>query len=179
MSSTAGGNGHLVESAIAGLAGGLAASWVMERFQAALERATKHPDGDAAGGGGQQHRTPQTEPATHKAADAVAHAATGEHLTRIGKATGGEIVHFAFGGAVGAMYGAAAARNREIAAWGGIPFGATVWLVADELGVPLAGLSRRPTAYPLRDHASALAAHLVYGVTTELVRRGLTRAMKT
>ncbi len=40
-----------------------------------------------------------------------------------------------------------------------------------EIGVPLTGLSKPPTEYPLKDHASAFAAHLVFGVTTEGVRR--------
>ena len=62
-------------------------------------------------------------------------------------------------------------QKLQLAAAAGLPFGAAVWIVADEIGVPLAGLSKPPTEYPLRDHASAFAAHLVFGVTTEGVRR--------
>jgi uncharacterized membrane protein YagU involved in acid resistance len=91
------------------------------------------------------------------------------------KPVAGELVHYAFGGAIGAIYGAAAAKTPDVTAWGGLPFGATVWLIADEMGVPLAGLSKAPTEYPLSKHASALAAHLVYGATTEAVRRLIVR----
>jgi putative membrane protein len=171
-------NRHRVANVVAGLIGGLVASYVMEEFQHGLQRVMA-PGGAADGGGGQQHRQPQSEPATYKAADAVTHAITGHDLAKKDKPTGGSLVHFAFGGAVGAMYGAAAAQQDDVTAWGGVPFGATVWLVADELGVPLAGLSRKPTDYPLSSHASALAAHLVYGATTEGVRRLLMLGART
>jgi putative membrane protein len=167
-------NGSVTRHVVAGLIGGLVASYAMEHFQQTLSWISREMGG-ASGGGGQQHRQPQSEPATYKAADAAAHAVTGRHLRRQDKPLGGSIVHYAFGGAVGAIYGAAASQNREITAWAGIPFGATVWLVADEIGVPLSGFSKAPTEYPLQSHVSALATHLVYGATTEGVRRLLMR----
>ena len=163
-------NGHLARHLVAGLIGGLVASFAMERFQYALSRISEDMGG-ASGGGGQQHRKPQSEPATYKAADAASRAVTGKPLPQQDKPAGGSIVHYAFGGAVGAIYGAAASQNDEVTASGGIPFGATVWLLADEIGVPLSGLSKAPTEYPLTSHISALATHLVYGLTTESVRK--------
>jgi len=59
----------------------------------------------------------------------------------------------------------------HLASVGGVPFGVAVWIVADEIGVPLSGLSKAPMEHPLEDHVSALTAHLVYGATTEVVRR--------
>ena len=173
MSARGSGGSHVVRNVMAGLAGGLVASYAMEHFQRALANVSRDMGG-APGGGGQQHRKPQSEPATYKAAEAVTEAVTGEPLPDEYKPTAGSIVHYAFGGAVGAIYGAAASNSREVTAWGGLPFGATVWLVADEMGVPLAGLSKPPAEYPLRDHLSAFATHLVYGATTEAVRRLLT-----
>jgi uncharacterized membrane protein YagU involved in acid resistance len=173
MSSRSSGEGHVVRNVIAGFVGGLVASFAMEQFQNALGRLSEDIGG-APGGGGQQHRKPQTEPATYQAANAISTATTGHRLSRDEKPVGGALVHYAFGGAVGAMYGAAASQNSEITAWGGLPFGATVWLIADEVGVPLAGLSKAPTEYPVEDHLSAFATHLVYGATTEAVRKLLT-----
>jgi putative membrane protein len=161
---------NVTANVLAGLAGGLVASFAMERFQRALG-AMSHDVGGAPGGGGQQYRKPQSEPATYKAADAIAEAGTGYEVPMPYKPAAGSLVHYAFGGAMGAIYGAASARNPQLAAGAGLPFGAAVWIVADEIGVPLTGLSKPPTAYPLKDHASAFAAHLVYGVTTEGVRR--------
>lgn len=160
---------------IAGIVGGLVASWAMERFQKALGKISEEMGG-ADGGGGQQHRQPQSEPATYKAADAVSEAVTGDDVPREYKPAAGSVVHYAFGAAVGALYGAAAARNHGVTSWAGLPFGATVWLIADEIGVPLAGLSKAPTEYPISSHASAFATHLVYGATTEAVRRLLMKA---
>lgn len=102
----------------AGLVGGLAASWVMNRFQTML----------------------------------------GNALT-------------------GAMYGAMSELWPEAAVGAGLPFGAAVWLAADEIAVPALGLSKPATEYPLSKHAYALASHLVYGVTTEVVRRVVRQAL--
>jgi putative membrane protein len=167
-------NHILAKNVVAGVVGGLVAAWTMEYFQRALGRVSEQMGG-APGGGGQQHRQPQSEPATYKAADAIAETVTGEDVPREYKPAAGSLVHYAFGGALGAIYGAAAARTPDVTAWGGLPFGATVWLIADEIGVPLAGLSKAPAEYPLSSHASAFATHLVYGATTECVRRTLLR----
>ncbi|HET7698852.1 MAG TPA: DUF1440 domain-containing protein [Vicinamibacterales bacterium] len=155
---------------IGGLIGGLLGAFAMERFQRTLGKIS-HDIGGAPGAGGQQYRKPQSEPATYKAADVLAVATTGRTLPPDDKPAAGAAIHYAFGGAVGAIYGAAAARTRDITAWGGVPFGATVWLIADEMGMPATGLAKAPSAYPLQDHATGLASHLIYGAATEVVRR--------
>ena len=75
------------------------------------------------------------------------------------------------------MYGAAAELAPEVAAGVGLPFGAVFWLVADEGAVPLLGLSKGPTEYPLSMHVYALASHLVFGLTAELVRAAVRAAL--
>lgn len=154
----------------AGVAAGLAASFAMERYQRALGRLS--PDlGGAPGGGGQQYRQPQSEPSTYVAADVVSRAATGQALRSEDKPLGGSIVHYVFGGTVGALYGVLAAQRPAAAAGLGMPFGAAVWMTADEIGMPALGLAKPPTAYPLTDHLSGLSAHLVFGAVMESVRR--------
>lgn len=59
----------------------------------------------------------------------------------------------------------------------GLPFGAAVWFVADEIALPALGLSKKPTDYPAGVHTKALASHLVYGLSTDLVRKGVRRAL--
>jgi uncharacterized protein DUF1440 len=166
--------GPLALHILAGLAGGLVAAWAMERFQQALGRISDDMGGEP-GGGGQQHRDPQSEPATYQAADAVAETVTGGPVPQRYKPAAGSIVHYLFGGALGAFYGAAARSNPQIAQWGGVPFGATVWMIADEMGVPIAGLSKPPTEYSAASHASAFLTHVVYGATTDTVRRVILR----
>jgi hypothetical protein len=49
---------------------------------------------------------------------------------------------------------------------GGLPFGAAVWLFADELAVPATGLSDgRDEGHPAR-HLESLTAHLLFGAAT-------------
>jgi len=170
-------NRHVTLNVIGGLVGGLLASYAMEHFQRALGRIS--PDlGGAPGGGGQQYRKPQSEPSTYVAADAAATAITGSPLHPAKKPAAGAAIHYAFGAVVGAIYGAAAAQNDEVTAGGGLPFGVSVWLIADEMGMPMLGLAEPPTDYPLRDHATTLASHLIYGAATEAVRRTLVTTLR-
>lgn len=163
---------HQVTNILGGIAGGLAGSFVMERLQRALGRISPEVGG-APGGGGQQYRKPQTEPSTYQAADVIARATTGHSLPESKKPWAGAAVHYAFGGAVGAIYGAAAARSSDVTSGWGLPFGASVWLIADELGMPALGLATPATEHPAKDHATSLVSHLLFGAVTECVRRTL------
>ena len=168
----------------AGALGGAVASFAMNRFQEAASKLFEHP---RQGGqererarqaqGWKEHREPgdgQEENATVKAAVAVAEAA-GAELTHEQKLAGGNAMHYAFGIVSGAVYGAAAETWPLARTGAGTVFGAALWAAADEVGVPAAGLSKPPGAYPPRVHAMGLGSHLVYGLTTELVRRALRR----
>jgi uncharacterized membrane protein YagU involved in acid resistance len=104
-------------------------------------------------------------------ASAAAEAITGQPLDERGKQIGGPVVHYAFSAAMGALYAVTAEFRPDTAALGGVPFGAALWIAADEFGMPAAGLARNPTEYPLSRHAAAFASHLVFGVTVEGVRR--------
>ena len=90
--------------AVAGVVGGLVASWVMNRFQAGLSKAVH---GSQASGGGQQSAQ-AGEDATQKAAAAIAEPVVNRPLTRQEKQAAGPAVPYAFGSTVGAIYGAAA-----------------------------------------------------------------------
>ncbi|HEY3827470.1 MAG TPA: DUF1440 domain-containing protein [Bryobacteraceae bacterium] len=154
----------------AGAMGGLLGSWTMNRFQsglAKLESAGKPPEQTSQAQDGQASE----EPATVKAGEQISEAVTGRVLTTEKKKVAEPLVHYAFGALVGAFYGALASRKRLATAGMGACYGAGVWLLADEIAVPAAGLSKGPLQVPLKKHLEALAAHLVYGVTTEGVRR--------
>jgi hypothetical protein len=161
----------LWKGAVAGLAGGLAAAWTMNQFQAALSK-LEH----SANGGAGTESEPKGDDATVKAASAVSESVAGQPLSEDEKRIAGPVVHYVFGSTIGALYGAAAEMMPLTSRAWGLPFGAAVWVGADEIGVPAAGLSEAPTRIPASTHASALAAHLVYGATTDGVRR-LVRAI--
>ena len=172
----------------AGLIGGLAASWVMNQFQMMWSRESEgiekaHGAQSLKPSGGQEaveeiKRAPQSnsesqEDATEKIASAVSEKIFRRQLEKDEKEVAGTVVHYAYGTAMGGLYGVAAEFVPAIGIGAGLPFGAAFWLVADEMVVPLLGLAEDPEEYPPSTHAYALCSHLVYGLTAEAVRRTL------
>jgi hypothetical protein len=173
---------------VAGLAGGLVASWTMNQFQAAWSKAAEGfekphgaqsmqpSEGEKPGTAGENKE--QQDDATVKAARAISEGIFGHELKEQEKRPAGAAVHYAFGTVTGGLYGAVAEFSPEFTAGVGLPFGAAFWLVADETAVPLLGLSEGPTRYPLSTHAYAFASHLVYGLTAEVTRRAVRNALE-
>lgn len=161
----------------AGAVGGLIASWIMGNAHLALNKLTGEKSA-----GRQQPRSgaqrPQQQPASDetqanvRAAVAIAEAA-GTELEPEQKQLAGTFVHYAFGTIVGGLYGAAAEHSALTRAGAGTAFGSALWLLSDEIAVPVLKLAKPPREYALEVHATALAAHLIYGFTTEMIRRGL------
>ena len=177
-------SGNVGKGLVAGLIGGLVASWTMNQFQALWAKVTESTDSTQGGDsskreskGEQQQPDEEQDDATVKAASAISEAIFDHELTKGEKKVAGPAVHYAFGTAVGGLYGAAAELAPEVTAGAGLPFGAAFWLTADEAAVPLLGLSKGPTEYPLSTHAYALASHCVYGLTAEVVRRAVRSAL--
>lgn len=163
----------IMKGLAAGAAGGLVASWAMNQFQAAWSKA-KQAANDGADS--QPQTSDDSEDATMKTADRVVQPVLGRHLSREEKKRGGPIVHYAFGGLVGAAYGAVNELMPKLHTGFGLPYGAAVFVGADEIAVPALGLSQPPQKSPWSSHAYALASHLVYGAVLEGVRRGIRRA---
>jgi hypothetical protein len=114
---------------------------------------------------------------TVRAASAISEGVFDHKLTQSEKKIAGPAVHYLLGTGVGGLYGAAAEIAPNVTAGAGLPFGAVFWLVVDEGAVPLLGLSEGPMAYPVSTHAYALSSHFVYGLTAELVRRAVRKAL--
>jgi hypothetical protein len=163
--------------AAVGAAGGLLGAGLMVLFQHAVggtdDTKQEQPHRRANATPNSTDGTFPDEPATIQAAEAVSRDLLGHEPTEREKQVGGSALHYGFGAAMGALYGATAELQPAAAAAAGLPFGAAVWLVADEIGVPLTGLAGKPTEYPLSRHAAAFASHLVFGLTVEGVRRAL------
>jgi len=177
------GNGtNLASGVIAGAVGGLVASWVMNVFmenvgsklQDAVE--TEEERAEAAWQQAMQADVPK-EDATMKTADALVGAVTGgRHLSWEEKKIGGPIVHYAFGTLMGGLYGDAAEYSRVARLGNGTLFGTALFTGADMIAVPALNLSSSSGEAPVSSLATPYAAHLVYGATTEFVRR-LVRAV--
>ena len=169
-----------VKGLLTGMAGGLLASWTMNEFQSVLSKASQSHKNSTRNGNAQERPAPHaqrqqgqsdSDDATMKAANKLSDAVLGHPLTKQQKKTYGPIVHYAFGATAGGLYGAAAEIFPSVTEGFGALFGAALFVVTDEIAVPALGLSKSPTSYPVSSHASALASHLVYGTTTETVRR--------
>lgn len=177
---------NILKGMVAGLAGGLLASWTMNQFQAAWTRmaeggekshgaqSMKPSDGS---GGEQAQDSHEQDDATVETAKAISKTVFGHELQENEKEPAGAAVHYAFGTLSGGLYGALAEVTPQVTTAGGLPFGAGFWLLADEISVPLLGLAKGPTEYPVSTHVYALASHLVYGVTAELGRRAVRQVL--
>ncbi|MGA1982514.1 MAG: DUF1440 domain-containing protein [Acidobacteriaceae bacterium] len=78
-----------------------------------------------------------------------------------------EEMHWSFGAAVGAAYGAVAEYFPTATANQGAAFGMALETLAHEGTLPALGLL---TGSAARDTAGGFTSHVVYGVTTEVVR---------
>ena len=154
----------VVKGAVAGLIGGLVASFVMSEFQTLLSKLAEEE---------KKSKKKTEEPATVKAAAEISKAVFDYRLKKSEKEPAGEAVHYAMGATSGLIYGIAAEIAPVTTVGLGLPFGAAVWLVADDIVVPALGLAKPATEYPLSTHAYALSSHLVYGLTTDIVRRAV------
>jgi hypothetical protein len=177
---------NILKGVVAGVAGGLLASWAMNQFQAAWTRAAggnDKPHGaqsmqpSEGSSGDQSQDAKEQDDATVKTAKVISRNVFGHELQESEKRSAGAAVHYAFGTATGGLYGALAEISPQVTSAVGLPFGAAFWLLADEISVPALGLSKGPSEYPVSTHAYALASHLVYGVTTELSRRALRQVL--
>jgi hypothetical protein len=114
-----------------------------------------------------------TDDAAERTANIASVTLAGHPLSEAEKDLGGTIFHYLFGATTGMAYGIARELVPASKIGWGIPFGAAVWLIADETVVPALGLSKHARKYSASINAYALAAHLVYGLATEVVLKTL------
>ncbi len=138
----------VVRGILAGVVGGLAAAWVMNQFMA-VPGQTLQP-------------APSSEPQED---------ATVNHLSRAEKDEGGPIVHYAFGALTGGLYGGLAEYSSTVTSVFGTSFGGALFSAADFLAVPALNLGPSPIDQPASALATPFAAQIIYGATTEFVRR--------
>lgn len=182
----------IVKGLAAGIAGGLVASLVMNKFQALWAKSVvgvKRTHGAQSLQPGSPQRgiarklrkrgeDCDQDDATERLANAVSELMFNHTLTDSEKQRAGTANHYVLGGLVGGVYGIAAEALPSVTAGQGLTLGAFVWLGADLCATPALGLSKAPIRYPPRIHAYSLVSHLVFGVTAEVVRRGVHAALK-
>ncbi|HLI76126.1 MAG TPA: DUF1440 domain-containing protein [Acidobacteriaceae bacterium] len=162
---------HAVRGVVAGVAGGLLAAWVMNVWTAgpgtAISNKLETPEEQE-----QLSAHSDGEDATMKAADKIASSVDrGQHLTHEQRETGGPIVHYTFAALMGGLYGGLTEFSPVVNSGFGTTFGTALFVGGDLIAVPALHLSGPLSDYPASSYASPFTAHLVYGATTELVRR--------
>jgi Protein of unknown function (DUF1440) len=178
----------VTKGAIAGLAGGLVGSFAANQFHslwsdfrgeeqshpevARLSQRGGRPDTAAAKERASSGEQPQ-EDATVKIASRVSSTVLDRRLSPTEKHQAGVAVHYLFGAASGAFYGAAAEIVPSVKMAYGLGFGFSIWLAAVEVGLPAFKLAEPPWKYPPRMHAYSFISHVIYGAVTEQVRKTL------
>ena len=157
-----------------GLLAGLAGCVAQDLFFALTKRIAPRTPKDA-------FDPPEPEQDTETATQTVARRAV-EKLARRGplrdKARAGRIVHYGFGSSWGGAYGLVAGSIPGAAGpVGGAVFGLAVWATSDNLLLPAFRVAAWPKDYPIRVHAYAVAAHVVYGTAVWAAFRGMRHAM--
>jgi putative membrane protein len=171
------GDRDVFKGLVAGLVGGLIASWTMNRFQDAWLKLSENASPSASGRSPQQSEEEEQDDTTVRTASAISEGIFDHKLSKGEKKIAGPAVHYALGTGVGGLYGAVAEVVPDVTKGTGLPFGVAFWLVVDETAVPVLGLSKPPTEYPASTHLYALVSHVVYGLTAELVRRNLRKVL--
>jgi putative membrane protein len=95
----------------------------------------------------------------------------GHELAPAPKAAVAESIHWAFGAAAGATYGAIAEFYPAATGRDGINFGMTLMAITHEGALPALGLAAKPSDQSDREKSSEMVTHVVFGLVAETVRR--------
>ncbi len=156
----------LLKGAIAGAAG----MWVMDRISWYLYRredpAAHRQEKEAQTGG-----MYTTHVAAKKLLDPLGITLSDKQFYAAGK-----VVQYGLGMAPGALYALYRDRLEMNSSLKGLLYGFGLFVVVDEVVMPLLGLASGPRAYPWQAHARGLVDHLALGVATDAALNALNRA---
>ena len=159
----------LLGDLVAGGLAGAAATWVMGQVTTFLyehESVQARRTEDAARGGKTAYGV-----AAEKAAGVV-----GRRLDEGERLRYGSAIHWALGVGAGAVYGGIRRRIPLAGLGNGLLFGIAFWVVIDEAGNTVLGLTPPPGEFPWQAHARGIAGHLVFGVAADTALRIMDRA---
>jgi putative membrane protein len=94
----------------------------------------------------------------------------GHHLDDKTRLVASESIHWGFGAAAGAFYGALAEYYPAVTSKEGANFGLTLMALTHQSVLPAIGLSAPSEQQSEREQTSEAATHLIYGVVAERVR---------
>ena len=149
----------ILRDAAYGAIGGVIGSYALEKVSEALyER--EAPDKR------QREEQLRKEPPFMVLAERLIHQAgldvTPERKERLGKA-----IHWSYGMAWGALYGALRRRVPVLSRAGGLLFGVGFAIVGDELMSSVMGLTAPPKEFPVDAHVRGLLGHVAFTAATD------------
>ena len=97
--------------------------------------------------------------------------ATGQPLAPAVRKPAGSLIHYATGAALGIGYAGLVAAIPRANVGFGLPYGAAVALLLDDVAVPAFGWGEWPDMTDVAANAYTLSAHLVFGAVLEGGRR--------
>ena len=108
----------------------------------------------------------------NRAADAV-----DAQPTQTQKKAATEGIHWSFGTITGGIYGVLAESTPRVTAWRGAAFGLGVNRLMHEEILPQAGIAEPVKDQTAQERVSEWVTHVVYGFTTEAVRRAVRKRL--
>jgi putative membrane protein len=109
--------------------------------------------------------------------DLLAEKLAGHPLDQSTKTAASESIHWTFGAAVGAAYGAVAEYYPAATAKEGASFGLALATLTHGQMLPAMGLSASPNEQTSREQTSEMSSHVVFGLVTELVRKSIRKLL--
>jgi putative membrane protein len=104
-------------------------------------------------------------------AEQLAERVAGHELSRETRVAAGQGIHWGFGAAAGAAYGALAEYYPAATSKEGASFGLVLQGLTQEGALPAMGLSSSSEGETLLERGSEMTSHVIYGVVTEAVRK--------
>lgn len=170
-----------IKGALAGAIGGALGTVVLNEFQTSYLKLTRQIESSAGSGAtplaDQQRQLLNTFEKAHLTTAETAAQTVGTRISSAHRAAAATTTEFAFGMLSAAVYGALAESVPAVTAGYGTLFGAVLFTGASEAVLPALGWVPAPSRRTPVQHVGGLAGNVVYGITTEAVRR-LLRSMQ-
>ncbi|MCA1593360.1 MAG: DUF1440 domain-containing protein [Acidobacteria bacterium] len=153
------GLGSIFTDALFGLVAGAVATFIMDKVSGYLyeleDEQTRRYEENLRG----------NEYPPEVLAEKISETVAGVELSKEQKQKYGNYVHWSYGIMWGGLYGALRGRVLLVDVADGVGFGTGLWLIGDEVMMPLMGLSPPSTEFPWQNHARSFANHAAYGAT--------------
>lgn len=113
-----------------------------------------------------------------KIVDELSTKITGYPISEQNEALAEQLVSFPIGVSVAMGYAYGKKKRDALNIKDGIILGSSTWVSTHETSLPILGLESKPTNVPWRMQANELFAHVLFGVTTEVVRSLVNEQLK-